>query len=155
MLWYVWGKSDARNHHYVPQAYLRGLSRKIPQKKEHQVVVSDIARSKSVTSSTRNIAAKRDFNRINFENHHPNSIEEAYGKFEDLVRPAVSRTVKSRKFHGQDRTVILNLIALMATRSPRIRAQMNKAIARLSRSVVQLSMGNEDRYNETMKELLA
>ncbi len=145
--------SDARNHHFIPKAYLRGFAQDRPGKKEPQVWVTDLVRSRSFSTSIRNIAARRDFNRIEVEEHPPNALEEAYGGFESLIRPSIKRIVKSGAFLDKDRLVVLNLIAILSVRSPGKRRIISEFIGDISKKMLQITLGTQGRYESIMKDI--
>ena len=70
--------SNARNHHYVSQFYLRGFSK---NGKKEKLFVYNKEQKKYFKSNPRNIASKRDFNRIsvkgkkNYFEHHQSKME--------------------------------------------------------------------------------
>ena len=63
----------ARNHHFVPQFYLKGFAR--PRSKDGRLTVFDLKTRKSFATRPRNVAARRDYNRIEIEGQDPNAIE--------------------------------------------------------------------------------
>jgi hypothetical protein len=110
--------SEAHNHHFVPQGYLRRFADGIGRKA--RINVCDKVEKKCFSTLVRNIAAIRDFNRIDVEGHHPNALEDAYAEFEGPASEALVRIEKSGSFsHGEDRDLVLNLVALLAARNPR------------------------------------
>ncbi|WP_265923371.1 DUF4238 domain-containing protein [Cupriavidus nantongensis] len=54
--------NDARNHHYVPQCYLKGFARN--RSKNAQLFVVDTKTKRAFVTTPRNLAAQRDFNRV-------------------------------------------------------------------------------------------
>jgi len=61
--------TDSRNHHYIPQGYLRGFGWK--RGKHHMVVVHDFQERKTYETDTRNVCAQRDFMRFEAEGRKP------------------------------------------------------------------------------------
>lgn len=148
--------SGTRNHHYVPQGYLRGFAKYPPAHPEKaKTFVSDLDLGRSFATNVRNVAAKRDFNRIETDEHHPNALEDAYGQFEDKVVPAIKRIERQGKFEGEDRVLVLNLIALMAIRMPRMRDAWNEFMGRVYRSVAEILTSSKNRYESTMRKVVA
>src|SRR4051794_32422018 len=104
--------TTARRHHYVPQFYLRGFS--VPRKKVRQVVVFDPNQWAPFQSPIANIAAERDFNRVDVEGLDPNTIETGMSKFESRCSSALERIIAARSLDNvDDRALLLNLIALL------------------------------------------
>lgn len=60
-------RNTARNHHYVPQFYLKGFPD--PNLQNEQLLVIDKVDRRHFVTIPRNIASQRDFNRINLPDH--------------------------------------------------------------------------------------
>jgi hypothetical protein len=78
---------EARQHHVIPQCYLRGFTTK---GKKSQLHVFDVGRCKRFMSSPRNVAGVRDFNRVEMDGVEPDAIEIAFsvpeGRLADALR---------------------------------------------------------------------
>lgn len=86
---------NARKHHWVPQFYLRGFSNGAGRRA--QVYVADLAEEKVFTANIRNIAAARDFDRVEVAGHPADALEKGYAGFEAMERSsALSRSSRSR-----------------------------------------------------------
>jgi hypothetical protein len=77
----------ARRHHYVPQYYLKGFS--VPRKGKPQVSVFDREERKSFQTATANVAAEKDFNRVEIAGQSPDVFENAMAQFEGEAAPAL------------------------------------------------------------------
>lgn len=111
--------SEARNHHYLPQCYLLGF---VQHRTKPKLFVVDGRTRASFTTRPRNIAAERDFNRIDVEGVDPNSVEANYAKFESLLAPALLRISSAGVIDDpDDYNLIFNLISICATRNKRWR----------------------------------
>lgn len=144
--------SDTRNHHFVPQGYLRGFANFPPAyPKKAQTFVSDLVQRKSFTTAVRNVAAIRDFNRIEAGDQHPNALEEAYGHLEGSAAAAIRRISRTAAFDGEDKIIVLNLIALLAIRNPRLRENMADFQSRIYKSVAQILIGTREIWESTAR----
>jgi len=114
--------SEARNHHFVPQSYLRGFTSK--GCKDSSFTVFDIQQNKRFETRPRNVCATRDFNRIAVEGLDPNLIEKSMGEFESLINSAIAQIDRSNSFSGEPKEIILNLMSILATRHPGRRENM-------------------------------
>lgn len=72
--------TESRNHHFVPQGYLRGFGWK--RGKHHMVIVHDFKEQKTYEANTRNVCAQRDFMRFDFNDRAPDWLENELGKLE-------------------------------------------------------------------------
>src|SRR5262249_54981456 len=112
----------ARIHHYVPQLYLNSFCCDL---KREQLFVIDAVEKQSFQTRPRNVAAERDFNRVDIDGLPPDALEVAFNAFETEVAASIERTSERRHLRdADDRSAILNLIGLMAIRNPRWRGKM-------------------------------
>jgi hypothetical protein len=144
--------SDTRNHHYVPQGYLRGFAEFPPAyPKKAKTFVSDLKQGKSFTTLVRNVAALRDFNRIEADDHHPNALETAFSHLESSAAAAIRRIAKTATFDGEDKIIVLNLIGLLATRNPRLRNNMADFQERVYKAMAQIVVGSRERWESVAR----
>jgi Protein of unknown function (DUF4238) len=119
-------KSVARKHHYVPQSYLAAFTS--DGTKDSQFCVFDVENNRSFRTSPANVAAQRDFNRVDIEGYSPDAIENALAPFEGNAVSAIRRVLDSQSFPSdEDWNLILNLLALIAVRNPQMRNSFNRA----------------------------
>ncbi|CAN7784068.1 DUF4238 domain-containing protein [Cupriavidus necator] len=141
---------DPRNHHYVPQCYLKGFSRN--RSKNSQIYVVDTKERRAFMSTPRNVGASRDFNRIVVEGLDPNEVEAGYGEFESKLAPALVRLDEARQFANEDdRDLVLELISLMAVRNPDFREARRQALERSAKIMGSVLVANRERYEGQMQ----
>lgn len=141
--------SDTRNQHFVPRGYLKGFAKGVPAyPNKFQTFVTDLQRQKSFITEVRNVAAVRDFNRIEFQNNEydSNVLETLYGEFEGQATAAIRRVGRSGLFEGEDKIVVLNLIALMATRNPRLRRTWANFQERIYKTIAEITVSSRERF---------
>ena len=143
--------TDARNHHYVPQTYLRAFTD--GESKKSKFTVFDVATEKRFETVPRNVCAVRDFNRISIPGMDANAIESGMGKFESLIAPAVTEIDLSNKFDGEAKNTILNLIALLAVRHPNRRESMRKFHAQIAKVTMSNLLGRPEMYERITAEM--
>lgn len=137
--------SDARNHHWIPQCYLKGFS--VSRKKDDKLYVVNVQTGKAFETAPRNVAAGRDFNRVDIEGVSANVIESGLAGFEGQVDQALARICAARAIDDPaDRNVLFNLIALLAVRNPGMRENMRQAQEQAMKRVIALTMETEERY---------
>lgn len=119
-------KSVARRHHYIPQSYLGAFT---PSgHKDDSFFVLDVKSGRFFRTSPANVAAERDFNRVDIEGHSPDAIENALARFEGDAVGAIRRVIETHTFPSDsDWNLILNLLALLAVRNPRLRGSFNRS----------------------------
>lgn len=146
--------AEAHNHHFVPQGYLRRFADGVGRKA--RVHVCDRVEKRSFTTLVRNIAAIRDFNRIEAAGHHPNALEDAYAEFEGPAAEALVRIQANGSLESEeDRTLVLNLVALLAARNPRNRETFGDFAENIIRRMMELMVSNKDRWENLDKEAKA
>lgn len=106
---------SARNHHYLSQCYLKGFTR--GRSKKSKLSVIDLKTNKHFETTTRNVGAIRDFNRIEIPNIDPNQLETNLSKFESKVSESILEIESTHKFEGDHRENVLSLIATLSIRS--------------------------------------
>jgi len=143
--------AESRNHHYIPQGYLRGFGWK--RGKHHMVVVHDFQEKKTYETNTRNICAQRDFMRFEVKGRKPDWLEEEFGKLESEAVAAIREVMKSGVFDGENKNYILNLMALLAVRSPEQRENMRDFQARVAQRVMDLVLEKKERWESQIKEM--
>lgn len=137
-------KKTARHHHYLPQCYLRGFTK--PGEKKSKLTVIDLKRRKRFKTNTRNVGGIRDFNRIEIDGIEPDAIEKSLSSFEGHVASSLLRIRQTLAFDGKDRECILNLIALLAVRSPEKRENWRKFQADIAERITDLSLATKERW---------
>ena len=141
----------ARIHHYVPNLYLRGFSF---DRKRRMVHVIDGIKKRAFPTNIQNVAAERDFNRIEAEGIEPNKLEADFSEFETEVAAAIERTCQRATFRdAEDRELIFNLICLMAVRNPRHRKSLNDFQRRISKMILDLSLATPERWNSHVAQV--
>ena len=73
----------ARNHHYVPQFYLRGFLD--PDLKKEQLNVIDKVGRRRFPANPRKIAVKCDFNRVNILGQPIDQVEKIFAEMDGEV----------------------------------------------------------------------
>jgi len=116
--------SIARNHHYVPQAYL-GLFTDTGDK-HGQFHVLPTRAQVAFRTTPRNVAAERDFNRVDVDGYSQNHIESSLAPIEGKAVQVIRTSAESLALPS-DRgySYLLNLVCLLFVRNPARRAVIN------------------------------
>lgn len=132
---------SARNHHYVSQFYLKGFADL--RDKTPQVKVFDLAQGRTFKTTPRNIAAKRDFNRVDIDGEEPDVIERHLSQFEGVASGAFGRIIDAQSISDQrDFDVLLNVLAMFLLRHPSFRKNMERAFSELFGKMTTLALAN-------------
>ena len=142
---------EARHHHYIPQCYLRGFT--VGSGKRRRVTVANLASRRFFETNPRNVGGVRDFNRINIEGFAPDALEGMLAHFEGEVATAIRNVAESHRFEGNDRNAILNLITLLAIRSPQQRENIRQFEEQLMKQVLGLSLATKERWESQLSQM--
>lgn len=144
-------ETESRHHHYIPQGYLRGFGFK--RGKTWLVIVNDFMQKKMFETSTRNVCGERDFMRFEMPDRKPDWLEEEFSKLEGKACEAIRNVVKTGGFDGDNKNYILNLMALLAVRSPEQRENMRDFHARVAKMVMALTLETKERWESQTENL--
>jgi hypothetical protein len=147
----IGASTPSRNHHYIPQCYLRGFSKN--GGKKSMLTVLDLEKKNFFETSTRNIGAVRDFNRVEIKGKNPDFLENSLSGFEGQTASAIKNISATERFEGNDKIAILNLIALLAIRTPNVREnrRMNHEI--LIKRTMDIALSSNKRYESFRKNM--
>ena len=114
----------ARKHHFVPQGYLAGFT----DDGTHAGVLTvfDRVSQKIFLARPQNVAAKRDFNRVDLDGWPPDAVEQALGDLEGKAISAIRRLQERGGCLTDDElSDIVNLMTLLVVRNRKNRRAMN------------------------------
>lgn len=143
----------ARHHHYLSQCYLKGFTK--GGSKKSKVTVIDFEKKKIFQTIPRNVGGIRDFNRVDIEGVDPNAVERAYAEFEGNAATALSNVQESLELEGDNKKIILSLIALLAIRSPEQRENTRQFTAQLAGKIMDLSLATKERWESQLAQMKA
>ncbi len=143
--------ATARHHHYLPQSYLKGFTD--GRSKKSKLTVIDTREKNSFATIPRNVGGKRDFNRIDADGIDPDSLEKNLSKFESVAATAMKRVERDKRFEGENRDIVLNLMALLAIRSPQRREHMRKFYAEIADQIMGLSLATRETWESQIEAM--
>ena len=143
----------ARHHHYLSQCYLKGFTS--GQAKKSKLTILDFKEKKYFETIPRNVGGLRDFNRIDAEGIAPDHFENALSNFESSAAHALKRVNEGAKFEGEIKLVILNLIALLAIRSPEQRENWRQFQAQIVERMMDLTLVSKERWQSQLDQMKA
>lgn len=141
----------ARHHHYLSQCYLKGFTRGGGKKSKLSVI--DLREKKHFETIPRNVGGIRDFNRIDIDGVDQNRIEKSLAQFEGEAATALRRLEAGDKFEGETKELILNLIALLAIRSPEMREHWRGFYAQIAERTMDLTLATKERWDSQLKQM--
>ncbi len=147
--------NTARNHHYLPQCYLRNFRRAGGNSKKPSLYVFDIITGERFPTSVRNVGARRDFNRINSDSHPPDVLEGVYATLETEFAEVFRMMRRTRVMpEGESLNILFNFIALCATRNPGMRKRLSDYQAQIFETVLEITLANEERWESQKQKMI-
>lgn len=144
-------KTPSRKHHYLPQGYLAAFTD--TGKKDGQFYVLELDNGNCFRTSPKNVAAKRDFNRVDIEGHSPDAVEQALSPVEALMIEACRKVIQTQAYpNDEDINYILNLLGLVAVRNPKLRTSFNKASDRMMRMIGHMLVSKKEVFEYQTKK---
>lgn len=117
----------ARQHHWVPQCYLKGFGKS--RSKKAKLFVVDLAEKRTFETTPRNVGGERDFNRVDVRGVDPDAVENRFSPFETRLATVFKETIDACRIPSDEaKQMLLNGIALFAARNPRNRAMFQSAL---------------------------
>ena len=141
--------SEARKHHYLPQAYLKNFS---IEYKNKQLFVLDGSSNKSYVSSILDLAQRRDFNRVEIDGYDPNFIEKHMATFESKLAASIKNIINGGVFLKETKDYILTFIALAVVRSPQMREHFSGFLTTTVDKIMDISLSSEEIWNKCQKD---
>jgi hypothetical protein len=146
-------KTIARKHHYLPQAYLAAFTDNGSKKARFYVL--NLETGKCFRTSPQNVAAIRDFNRVDMDGHPPDVLEQALSNGEQRMSEACRKVDSLRTFPSdEDYSYILNLICLLAVRDPQRRKTLNRAREQTTRIIESMLVSDPKIYEHHLKKAI-
>jgi hypothetical protein len=143
----------ARRHHYVPQCYLKGFT---PDREAAQLFAVDLRHLRAFTTHTRNVAQERDFHSLADAGVEADALESAFSGFESEVSRALERTIQVGRLDDEnDRALILNLIALIAVKNPRVRANAARFRKQIIKTVMNIAVSTPEIWASQVRQAKA
>jgi hypothetical protein len=142
---------NARNHHYLPQFYLKGFTEK--DSKESKLHVYDFRKNEYFPTIPRNVGADRDFNRVDNNGSDYNIIESLFSIFESKAASILDNFKTSYCLDENNKIYILFLIALLSVRSPQRRKTLKKYEKDLTITIAKAITGTKEIYNACIDAL--
>lgn len=142
----------SRRHHYVPKFYLAGFTPSATP--EDYLWIFDKKTRKSWKSKPQNVAFERDFFRADLPGFSPNIFENALSDFENKASGILKDLIKTASMPaGESFIILMNLIALMATRIPGFRDAISEPLSEMGKFVLKMLVSSPDKYKAQVRKM--
>jgi hypothetical protein len=102
----------------------------------------------------RNIGSKRHFNRIEARDLDPNHLEDGLADIEAEIAPHLQQVIEVKSFPSSEHfTSIMNLMALLSARNPRLRGNMRDFHKEIVEKVMGLSVSSEEIWESQNRQM--
>ena len=143
----------SRNHHYIPQFYLRGfLDPNLPKEGLH--VIDKIER-RSFPNSPRRVGFQRDFNRIEIPGR---PIDDAEKQLLALIDEKTAKVLKDIAENATlpkdtDMVTLVYFVALIAVHNPKIRNILVNAETERIKQIMKSIVSSPERYKSEIQQV--
>ena len=146
-------RNTARNHHYVPQFYLKGFSD--PNLQNEQLHVIDKGDRRHFVTTPPNIALQRDFNSINIPGHFIDEIERHLAHIESRVATVLRSIAENAALpeENTDMDYLINFVAILAANNPQTRDRLIDNDRETFRQMMQSSVASREVYESRLLNL--
>lgn len=142
--------SKTRNHHYISQFYLKGFTKSSEEK--GNLCVYDKFQNKHFKSNPRNIASKRDFNKVTHD-ENPNIIEDELAKVEGALSISFREVIRNNSYPNEKQlNHIINFITLTALRNPKMRVLFDNFYKDIANKLMMMTMASEEIYLDQCRQ---
>ena len=138
-------RNIARNHHYVPQFYLKGFLD--PNLQGEPLHVVDKINRRHFVSTPRRVAWKRDFNRVNIPGQPIDEVEKLFAEIDGEVNRVLKEVVENATLpESADMEILIYFIALLYRRNPQIRNHIGNCETTVIKQMARALLSSPERY---------
>lgn len=143
--------SKSRHHHYLSQCYLKGFTQGCAKKSKLSVI--DLKNKKEFETIPRNVGGIRDFNRVEIKGVDPEIVEKKQSEFEGKAATALKKLGETLDFSGENKDLILELIGMLAIKSPEMREHLSKPQIDIAKHMMSMSLETKERWESQVKQM--
>lgn len=146
-------KQKPRDHHYVPQGYLRGFT-----EAPNTLYVYDKDAKRVRQTSTKGIAYSRDYYTVDtIDERDSSEVEDNLGRIETVVIPILSEIVTEEDLSNSKRADLAIYIAVQYGRTPIAKARMDEIATIVAtnevKSIMAEAVNDDAKYQEMVKRI--
>ncbi len=137
--------NTSRNHHYIPQFYLKGFLD--PSCSKEQFCVIDKIERRHFVTRPRNVGSQRDFNRVDIPGMPSDVVEKSLSEIEGEVAQVLKYVEDNATLpQGTDMDTLLYFVALLYGHNPPFRDNLSNSETAVIKQMLRLSLLNPERY---------
>lgn len=149
----VKGKKEPRRHHYIPEFYLANFTP--TGEKDDFLWVLDKKQAKQWKAIPKNVAHQRDFYRISAEDLKATEVEGILSEIEGEASLVIRNVIEKLRLPDDDKefAILMDFIALMATRIPGVRNSISKIFDDVYRDYLHTVTDTPERWKSIISKL--
>jgi hypothetical protein len=121
-----------------------------------KLFVIDGKERRSFCTAPENVAAERDFHRIEADGYEPDALENSLAGFETEVSHALRRIISARSIKDEnDRSYLLNLMALLSVKNPLQRENIRGFHEQVLKRILDLATATPERWASQVRRAKA
>ena len=143
----------SRNHHYIPQFYLRGfLNPSCPKKQLH---VIDKIKKQNFVTTPRNVGSQRDFNRMEIPSKPIDEAEKQVFTLLDREAAKVLKYTADNETLPKDTKMgtLIHFIAFLAAHNPQMRNSMINTSMEFHKQRMRSLVSSREKYESQMQRV--
>ena len=142
----------SRNHHYIPQCYLRGFLD--PKLKKEQFHVIDKMDRRSFVTTPRNVGSQRDFNRVNIPGQSIDAAEKLFAEIDGEIARILKDVEENATLpEGADMVTLFYFVGLLYVHNPQFRNNIADFETRVIKQILRCLTANRERYESQMQRV--
>ena len=135
----------SRNHHYIPQFYLKGFLG--PGCSKEQFCVIDKIERQHFVTSPRNVGSQRDFNRVDIPGKSIDAVEKSLAEIEGEVAQVLKHVEDNATLpKDTDIDTLLYFVALLYGHNPQFRDNLSSSETTVIKQILKVLLSNPERY---------
>lgn len=139
-----------RNHHYIPQFYLKGFLD--PNCPKEQLRVIDKIKKESFITNPRNVGAKRDFNRVDIPGMPIDAVEKLFSEIEGEVARVLKCVEDNATLpKGTDIDTLLYFVALLYGHNPQFRNNLSGFETTMIKQISKVLVSSPEIYESSIQ----
>ena len=141
----------SRNHHYIPQFYLKGFLD--PSHSKEQLCVIDKIERRHFVTHPRNVGSQRDFNRVDIPGKPIDAVEKLLAEIEGEVARVLKYVEDNTTLpKGTDMEPLLYFVALLYGHNPQFRNSLSNFQTTVIKQMLKASLSNPERYESYSRQ---
>jgi hypothetical protein len=141
----------ARRHHYISEFYLNGFTYR--DGKAKKLVALNRQENNYFTPTAKSLANVRDFNSINIPRMKTDAVETILSDFETKAAVAIQEVHATRKFEGESRLTILELMAMFTSRNPSRRENTKGLMSEVFKKSATILLNHDSELRKLSEDL--